>query len=340
MIVASTLKREVIKGATKITWIMDYNYMDHTSYDLHFQPYYHADYTLQQWKDFIKQGKVVHKHDQVILSVGNCLVGLPEGQSVRSQMKKLIQDTLRHLPWIRKLYISSILPRPDREVEMEGTVRQINIGIAAAVKFVRDSSKSLHDVIKYLPFHKIFIEELEYFDVYRGHTATLTRVIKPVDKNFYPGTRRLNEKGLKRLRKKILETAGILEGTSLSLDWSYVQHRAEPAKVTNALRHAWLLSQETESVGLEDTPSKQQSRKRRRRPRKPQVKAPRYEDSDTDVLDEYEVEMANRPVVGTEAPQNSPQTSQESAIPIFVQGKIWCPPSQHSQDLGSLDIDI
>ena len=71
----------------------------------------------------------------VVLLIGNNQIPWGPNLGPRAQMKKLIQAIFTtYGRKVRKIWVGTVIPRPNREVELEDEVSKINIGFSKAAK--------------------------------------------------------------------------------------------------------------------------------------------------------------------------------------------------------------
>ena len=78
------------------------------------------------FQSLIKEGQLAVCTGTVWLPVGNCQVPISPHISLVNQMKKLIAMILEKCGKVRRIYVGSVLPRADREVELENDVKDMN----------------------------------------------------------------------------------------------------------------------------------------------------------------------------------------------------------------------
>ena len=71
---------------------------------------------------------------------------------------------------INCVLICSVLPRPDKETELENEMRIMNIGYAKAAREPRKHYPIAANTAMLSP-PKLFLERFKYFDFGTGHTA-------------------------------------------------------------------------------------------------------------------------------------------------------------------------
>ena len=179
-------RRQVVTDKKKVLLITDRQLMDHSEFDVYFQPMYEPGFTFRDWRDLIKEGRVPHRQKIVVLAIGNNMMPTPVGFSPKNQMRKLLGDILAHMPWVEKVMVTSVFPRGDREVYYQDMVKDMNVGYSSAVHLLRSSSPVTRRMLSFLPTHKLFLEEHEYFDFNTGAINQQIRIVKPVNIYFEP----------------------------------------------------------------------------------------------------------------------------------------------------------
>ena len=228
------MSRRVRQDVQKITVITDLQIVDHTSLGALQQIIYSPDTSLKQWRHMVRDGTVKAKTSIVVLMVGNSQMPFPAGLSPNAQLKKLVLKVWQMWTWVRKVVVCGVLPRADRETEFENEVRVVNVAYAKAVRELRKHFVVAANTIL-LATHKLFLEKFEYFDFQTGHTAYQIRIVKPLDRYFVPGTKKLNKVGLFHLHSYVLQHLGLVQEMN---DWNGIPTRSEPGDVQRAKRKA------------------------------------------------------------------------------------------------------
>lgn len=114
---------------------------------------------------------------------------------------------------VGKIWVGGVLPRSDREVELEVEVKAMNKGFAQAVQ---DLKRYFHlgKRVEFVPTHQLFLERYKYCDLVMDQDAVSTRKVKPLDCYFVPGTPTLNLVGKYHLKSYLLQTAEVLHGVN------------------------------------------------------------------------------------------------------------------------------
>ena len=133
----------------------------------------------------------------------------------------------------------TIIPKPNKEVELEQHIKDVNAGFYKAVREI----KRFHPTAArtgVMPVHRLFLERYEFFDFVTGRVIYLVRIIKPISRNFMAGTMDLNPVGLYHLRSYVLQELGLVSNINT---WDGMQTRAEPVEIQQEKRQAWLKAQ-------------------------------------------------------------------------------------------------
>ena len=158
----------VSMNTQRITLITDTQLQDFTPMDKHFQIIYIQDCSMTQLWKMLKEKKVSIKCDVVWLMTGNSQLPLPCDLSPINQMRKLIMCIIaKSGRKIAKLVVGSVLPRPDKEVQLEQQIIDMNAGFHSAVKDLRHNMPLARNVI-WLPVHKLFLERFQFVDFATG----------------------------------------------------------------------------------------------------------------------------------------------------------------------------
>ena len=233
----TTVTRTVAEDTKQVTIICDRDLMDYTALDKYVQHVYPRGTTISGVRDMIKNGEIIIKCPQVVILMGNNQIPWPPGISPTNQVKKLVQAIfVKYKRRITKVWIGTVLPRPDREVELERIIQKVNVGYFKAVKELKRHNFE-GKCTEILTTHLLFLEKYRYVDILTGHSASHLRIIKPTDVNFVAGKADLNLVGLYRLKAHMLQKLGIMAEIS---SWTGVPTRWEPKEIRNQKRAAWL----------------------------------------------------------------------------------------------------
>ena len=142
--------------------------MDHSEFDVYFQSIYEPDFSFLEWRDLVRENRIPYRQKILVLAIGNNTLPLPDGVSAKSQMSKLLKDILDHMPWVEKIVVTSVFPRGDAEVYYQDMVKDMNLAFTSAVQLVKSSSPVVKKMVSFLPTHKLFLEEHEFFDFNTG----------------------------------------------------------------------------------------------------------------------------------------------------------------------------
>ena len=299
--VVDEMTRRVRQNTPKVTFLTDMLAADHSTLDEHFQLIYCPDTTQQACKRMILEDVVTIKCAMVVIWLDNSQVPFPENLRMSGQFKKLLIAMLeKYGKKVQKVIILTILPRPDKETELEEEVKSVNHGIYKAVRELKKHYPIAKNV-GVMPIHRLFLEQFEYFDFQKGCTSLHLWVVKPVTKYYRSCKKQLNMNGLFHLRSYMLQELGILSGVNT---WEGVPVRSEPKDVQQGKRQVWLLAQK----------SKMQDQEER-------------QESDTDLEDEYFVSvvldsMSEGTSSGCGGRRTQEQLDQDAApLPVYVQGR-------------------
>ena len=211
--------------------------MDHTSLDKYIQHIYRRGVTMSGIQQEIKLGQVIIQASKVVLVMGNNQFLMTPGLSPCNQIKKLVMEIFaKYGRKIEKIWIGTVLPRLDREVELELLIRDINKGFSKAVKELKNHRFEKKRTA-FLQLHKLFLEKFIYVDILTGHQASHLRVVKPVSTYFIPGRPELNDMGVYHLKSFILQHLGVLDGVN---SWVDIPEKREPKEIIEQKRAAWL----------------------------------------------------------------------------------------------------
>ena len=158
-----------------------------------------------------------------------------------NQLKKLINTIVKVYPLlVGKIWVAGVLPRVGREVELEAVVKAMKNSFAQAVQ---DLKRYFHlgKRVEFVPTHWLFLERYKYCDLVTGQDAVMTRIVKPLDRYFVPGTPTLNLVGKYHLKSYLLQTADVLHGVNL---WQGVGNVQEPEEMRQQKRLSWLRAHE------------------------------------------------------------------------------------------------
>ena len=302
----------MIQNCHRVTLLTDIELADHSSLDKYFRTYYGPTHDLLEWRQRVKDGRIRSACDTVVLAVGNGLLPLDKEISPKTQMKRLIEEIIDTMIFVKKIVVTSVLPRADAEVQYEGQIKDINMGFGNAVKMVKRASIGNKRKVQFLATHKLFLEKYEYFDFMTGHTSYQFRMVKPLSRFYDMDTYKLNTVGIYHIRSYILKILGIRKEGN---DWNGIPIRREPPEVQEALREAWIKAHGDRRIVVP-------------------AAEPAEAEGDTEVEDEYPLATLMPP---PPSPNPSSDTDSNTAItdgpvssrriPIYVGGKVWFPPS-------------
>ena len=237
LFVATSSRRKVMMDMQKVTIISDLDVCYFISLDKYFQFIFKEGWSMSDACQEIHDGTVVIKTMHVVLLMGNQQVPMPMKLSPVNQMRKLVQGIfVKYGRRIEKIYVGTVFLHPDREVEMEVPIKQINKGFASAVRGSHNHNFEKKRV-SYFQLHKLFLERFRYVDVLTGHDANHLRVVKPVSTYFQPGTSSLNALGHYHIKSYILQYLGVLEGVN---SWDGIPDRHEPKEIRDQKKAAWM----------------------------------------------------------------------------------------------------
>ena len=239
------MARRVTPGQQRVTVLTDRNLADGSTVDKYFQYVSIPDITLGEWRRKLREGEIQFRCDTVWLMVGNTEVPLDPTMTAVSQMRKLVLCLVTNCHRkLKKICVTSVLPRPDREVMLEEHIKDINLGYVDAVKDLKRNF-SIARMVEWVPTHKLFLENFRFMDVGTGKKTTHVRIIKPVDRYFIPGTKDLNVVGLYHLKSYMLQHLKILEEVNV---WSGMRTVDEPEEIQREKRTAWQRANHFDSV--------------------------------------------------------------------------------------------
>ena len=223
-----------------ITLITDIQLNDFSPMDKYFQTVCIPNCAMTQWQRMIRKREFQIKCELVWIMVGNSELPFPCDLSAINQMRKLIMCIIgKSSRKFAKIVVGSVLPRLDKEVQLEQQVMDMNLGFSAAVKDLR-RNQPLAKNVEWLPVHKLFLERYEFVDFGSGLITHQIRIRKPIDRYFVPGMAKLNPVGLAHLCSYVLQTLGILTGVNT---WSGIPVRMEPREIQEEKCRAWLKAQ-------------------------------------------------------------------------------------------------
>ena len=220
-----------------ITVISDLDIQDGSSIDGHFKFMCDRGTTMAGFRDLIKAGHVQISTRLVWLLVGNSQILVSKHISPMGQIKKLVNTIIKVYPLsVQKIVVAGVLPRPDREVELEPEVKHMNKGLAQGVQEL----KRFHHVgkrVTYEAVQKLFLEWFKYCNISTGQAAVMIRIVQPKDRFFIGGTPKLNLVGLYHLKSYMLQYFGILKGIN---SWTGIPTVSEHREMQEMKRAAWL----------------------------------------------------------------------------------------------------
>ena len=150
-------------------------------------------------------------------------------------MRKLV-NTIRKWCKVNLIYVGSVLPRADREVELEADVRLINKGMTQAVKDLKRHDGA-EDQVMFIPLHRLFLEQYKYRDLSTGKMAQMLMIVKPLERFFIWGTPRLNDLGKHHLKSYMLQYLQILSGIN---SWEGIPTVCESSVMQDMKLKAWV----------------------------------------------------------------------------------------------------
>ena len=238
--------------------ITDRLLMDHSEFDVYFQNIYEPDYSFLDWRNLIRENHIPYRQKLLVIAIGNNSNTMDEGVSPKNQMVKLLKDVLHHMPWVEKVTVTSAFPRGDAEVLYQDRVKNINIAFGSAVQFIKTTSPVAKKMVSFLPTHKLFLEEHEFFDFNTGGISQQIRIIKPVTIYFEPDQPKLNSQGLAHYRSYVLIRLGLLDRQVNT--WQRMPKHRESPTVRRALTCAWVMAQQEGNGAADSTPEADGSR--------------------------------------------------------------------------------
>ena len=155
------MSRHVKMGVNKVTILSDLQVGNHTGLDEHFQLIYSPDTSLQAWRRMIAEGTVVVKCAILAVMVGSSQLPLDKKFSAAAQFRKLLNVIWeKYAKKVKKVIVLTVLPRPDREVELEEEVKRMNNGICQAVREIKKFNVQAKNT-GVIPVHRLFLERYE-----------------------------------------------------------------------------------------------------------------------------------------------------------------------------------
>ena len=224
-----------------VTLITDLDVQDGATLDKYFQFIYERVTTMLGMRQLIKEHAVEVCTVIVWLLVGNCQIPISRHWSPVNQLKKLINTIVKVYPLsVGKIWVAGVLPRADREVQLEAEVKAMNKGFAQAMQ---DLKRYFHlgKRVEFIPTHQLFLERYKYCDLVTDQDAVMTRIVKPLDRYFVPVTPTLNLVGKYHLKSYLLQTVDVLNGVN---SWQGVRNVQELEEMRQQKRLAWLRAHE------------------------------------------------------------------------------------------------
>ena len=209
--------RKVVQGQQKVTVLTDVVLNDHSDYDKYFQFVYQPGAKILEWRNMLKDRDIRLKCDVVWIMIGQAELPIKGEFSLTNQMKKLVHDLTNYAGRkLRHIYIGVVLPRPDKEVEWENNIRDLNEGFALAARDLRRHGQRTRNVT-WMPLQHLVLERYKYFESNQGHVVSYLRIVKAVDRYFQKVGEeyKLNAVGLQHVRAYFLKAAGFLTGVSM-----------------------------------------------------------------------------------------------------------------------------
>ena len=223
----------------KVTIITDRQIQDGISIDKYCQFVYHRGVTIAGIREMVQDGRIHINCPIVVLLLGNNQIPWAPNTKPKAQIRKLVQAIfVKYRRDVKKVWIGTVIPRPDREIELEEEIKSVNKGFSGAVKELKRHTFEMKRT-EFLPVHRIFLERYIHVDVLTGHTAYHYRIVKPVSKYFVAGKSELNPIGLYHLKSFIVQTVGIMQGIN---DWTGIPDRKEPQAIQDQKKAAWILT--------------------------------------------------------------------------------------------------
>ena len=202
-----TSGRTVLMNSQKVTLMSDYVLLDHTSLDRYVQGIERPAWTIADWRREISNGTVRIRNKIVWIMLGSVDMQQKTEGKIANKLRKLIIDVFNYSGQdIQIVYVSTILPVANKEVEFQDVVRANNIQIA---KMARELRMFTHRPVRVLALHKLVLEKFRYFDLNTGLMSLQFRIIKPVDRLFEVGQSRLNPIGRYDIKAYALQHMGI-----------------------------------------------------------------------------------------------------------------------------------
>ena len=168
-----------------------------------------------------------------------------------NQMKKLIAMILEKCGKVRRIYVGSVLPRADREVELENDVKDMNRWFAVAVQQLK-RHQHVGGCVVFVALHRIFLERFHYCDLLTGLMASMIRIVRPLDRYFVAGTPKLNLVGKYHIKSYLLQHTGVLDGVN---SWTGMGTVEEHPDLQRQKKMAWLKAQAGDLRRVEDATS-------------------------------------------------------------------------------------
>ena len=236
--------RRVKQSTQKITVLTDVKLVDYTTLDQYFQVEYYGKVSLREWRNMLKNGLVKIKCDVVWVLTGASDLPWNHQFSRENQVRKLIHAIIHHAGRkLKAVYMSGVIPRPDKELALEHEIKDFNAAINSVVKDMRKNSSALKNTkLVYLAVQRLFLERFSYFDMNTGKDAVIVRILRPVDRYFGMDRKTLNNIGLYHLKSFFLVQIGILDRDSNS--WTGMVKRKEPVDVREAKKEAFMKTQQ------------------------------------------------------------------------------------------------
>ena len=294
--VSENMARSVKQSTQKVTILADVLVADHSYLDGYCQMVYSPETSLQAWKRMLVEDRIPIKCNVVVLMVGNSQIPFPAELSVSGQVKKLLLAIWeKYEKKLRKVVVSTVLPRPDKETEFEEEIKTVNNGIYKAVREIKRHHLVARNTTV-IPLHRLFLERYEYFDFSQGRLAYQLRVVKPVSKYFKAGTAKLNVNGIYHLRSYLLQELGYLTGVN---SWDGVPNRFEPKEIQECKRQAWLRTKDNRLIEEKEDDAES-----------------------TDVEDEYPIRVVPDSQSDSLSKEGGSTDSSGVGLPVYVQGRL------------------
>ena len=194
---AEEFKRKIAQPKPEVTVLTDIDMQDGTSLDKYCVFHFERGTTIAGFRSMVKEMEIVIRTPLVWLQVGNCQIPQPKYPHVSpvNQIKKLVTMIVKTYPLtVKKVYVSTVLPRADREAELEVEVMNMNKGFAQAVRDLKNYGR-LGRRVAFVATHRIFLERFKYVDLLTGQLTSMVRIVKPLERYFQVGTPKLNVNG-------------------------------------------------------------------------------------------------------------------------------------------------